>query len=511
MTDGLAWPAMFGLNLAERTMSNSTQNHSSVHHLRVLLMTALLGLKACFAGLMLLLLDIGLLLKSALQYVASKIVGIRQSVHVSQWRGIPSVLTISAADNLDFNFWRKPTYLLPTLSAMVKFKVRKLLDDRRVDILPDDKLYHWLSATPLSRLVTEEGDYLCLDLAVVQSLQTDADVYYTGPKLRIHRHNHTDAQICFKDDPKVYTPADGSLWDLAKLHLQASSAFVMPGRFHGNIHFGLPCVAAASLQVLSHDDALYQLLAPHLRFTLRINNEALRVQRAQDRSKPYAPFPVSGDEFVNSIAGDVQEQLLNPGFRCPPWSLRNADLAFNQHGQAYYDVVYAFITRVYPKLNASSLRTYKQQVALFIPGFAEADDIHALATLIWQVSFLHSADHYAMEHIMQGDQYVFFSMHLPTPSQSLIKAETPRAQLVQMACDAEDKYRSSVFCRTFVAGHKHPLWANTMDNIRYRFQDDALKQAAKDFQQQLLVTEQQLQRQGIHICPLAHTFQSICW
>ena len=97
------------------------------------------------------------------------------------------------------------------------------------------------------------------------------------------------------------------------------------------------------------------------------------------------------------------------------------------------------------------------------------------------------------------------------PSQSLIKAETPRAQLVQMACDAEDKYRSSVFCRTFVAGHKHPLWANTMDNIRYRFQDDALKQAAKDFQQQLLVTEQQLQRQGIHICPLAHTFQSICW
>lgn len=492
-------------------MSNTKQNPPLLQKLRVLLLTSLLTLKACFAGLILWLLDISLLLKSLLQYVGSKIMGIRQSVYVSQWRGMPSVLTISAADNLDFNFWRKPTYLLPTLSAMVKFKVKKLLDDRRVEILPDDKLYHWISATPLSRLVTQEGDYLCLDLAVVENLQTDADVYYTGPKLRIHRHNHADAQICFKADPHVYTPTDGSLWDLAKLHLQASSAFVMPGRFHGNIHFGLPCVAAASLQVLTADDALYQLLAPHLRFTLRINNEALRVQRAQDRSKPYAPFPVSGDEFVNSIAGDVQEQLLNPGFRCPPWSLRNKDLAFNQFGQAYYDEVLAFVARVYPKLNAASLRNFKHQVALYIPGFADADDIHALATLIWQVSFLHSADHYAMEHVMQGDQYVFFSMHLPKPAQSLIKSDTPRAQLIQMACDAEDKYRSSVFCRTFVAGHKHPLWSNTMDNIRYRFKDEALQQAAIDFQQQLLRTEQQLDRQGINICPLAHTFQSICW
>ena len=492
-------------------MHPTSQTNSPLQRLRILLLTLFLGLKATLAGFVLLLLDIHALLKSLLSYFAGKIIGIRQTVHVSQWRGIPSVLSISAADNLDFNFWRKPTYLVPTLSAMVKFKVKKLLDDRRVDILPDDKLYHWISDTPLSRLVSHDGDYLCLNLAVVQSLHTDADVYYTGPLLRINRHNHADVQIRFKDDAHIYTPADGSLWDLAKLHLQASSAFVMPGRFHGNIHFGLPCVAAASLQVLNKQDALYQLLAPHLRFTLRINNEALRVQRAQDRSKAYAPFPVSGDEFVSSIAGDVQEQLLNPGFRCPPWSLKNSELAFNQYGQAYYDQVYAFIAQVYPHLDAGSLRTFKQQVELFIPSFAAADDIHALATLIWQVSFLHSADHYSMEHVMQGDQYIFFSMHLPAPAHSLIKADTPRSQLINMACDAEDKYRSSVFGRTFVPGHKHPLWSNTMDNIRYAFKDAQLKQVALEFQQNLLNTEQTLKQQGINICPLKNTFQSICW
>lgn len=492
-------------------MNNTPASSSSLQRLRVVILTCILGAKACVAGLLLLLLDIYALLKSLLSYVATKTIGIRHPVFVSQWRGIPSVLNISALDNLDFNFWRKPTYLVPTLSAMVKFKVKKLLDDRRVEIVPDEHLYQWLSATPLSRLVRYEGDYLCLDLAIVRQLQTDADVYYTGPELRIHRHHHQDLKILFADDAHIYTPADGSLWDLAKLHLQACSAFVMPGRFHGNIHFGLPCVAAASLQVLTKQDALYQLLAPHLRFTLRINNEALRVQRAQDRSKAYAPFPVSGDTFVSSIAGDVQEQLLIPGFRCPPWSLRNAELAFNQFGQAYYDLVYAFVARVYPHLDPASLRTYKQQVALFIPGFANADDIHALATLIWQVSFLHSADHYAMEHGMQGDTYLFFSMHLPTPAQSLIKPDTPRAQLIAMACDAEDKYRSSVFGRTFVPGHKHPLWSNTMDNIRYAFQTPELQTAAAEFQQQLLTKEQELTNQGINICPLAHTFQSICW
>lgn len=488
-----------------------TNTPTALHTIRVCLLTLFFSLKALFAGSILLLLDIYGLLKSLLSYSMTRLLGVRSQAEVSQWRGIPSVLDIPARENLDFNFWRKPTYIVPTLSAMVKFKVKKLLDDRRVAILPDEQLYHWLNASPLSRLVTIEGDYLSLDLSVVRELHTDENVYLSGPQIRIHRTQHNDVQIRFANDDKNYTPADGALWDLAKLHFQASTAFVMPGRFHGNIHFGLPCVAAASLQVLDKHDNLYQLLAPHLRFTLRINNEALRVQRAQDRSKAYAPFPLSGDEFVRSIAADVKEQLLDPGFRCPPWSLENTELSFNKFGQAYYAQVKNFISQIYPQLNSQSLQAFKTQVGHFIPGFANADDIEALATLIWQVTFLHSADHYAMEHELQSDTYLFFSMHLPTPAQSLITTATPREQVINMACAAEDKYRSSVFGRTFVPGHKHPLWSNTMDNMRYAFKDARLKQAAAEFQQNLLNTEQTLIQQGINICPLKKTFQSICW
>lgn len=492
-------------------MKNSHTTSPFVQSSRVVFLTLFFGLKALLAGFILLLLDIHSLLKSLLAYLSTRLLGIHDRAEVSQWRGIPSVLKIPAWENLDFNFWRKPTYIVPTLHAMVKFKVKKLLDDRRVSILPDEQLYHWLDASPLSRLVKHEGEYLQLDLSVLRELHTDANVFFSGPQLRVHQTQHTDVQIRFGDDAHIYTPADGALWDLAKLHFQASAAFVMPGRFHGNIHFGLPCVAAASLPVLDKTDALYQLLAPHLRFTLRINNEALRVQRAQDRSKAYAPFPMSGDEFVRSIAADVKEQLLEPGFRCPPWSLHNSDLSFNQFGQAYYAQLKHFITQVYPHLNKHSLQLFKNQVGHYIPGFATADDIEALATLIWQVSFLHSADHYAMEHELQGDTYLFFSMHLPTPAQSLINPSTPREQVIKMACDAEDKYRSSVFGRTFVPGHKHPLWSNSMDNIRYAFKDAQLKQAAAEFQQNLLNTEQTLIQQGINICPLKNTFQSICW
>lgn len=69
-------------------MSNTKQNPPLLQKLRVLLLTSLLTLKACFAGLILWLLDVSLLLKSLLQYVGSKIMGIRQSVYVSQWRGV---------------------------------------------------------------------------------------------------------------------------------------------------------------------------------------------------------------------------------------------------------------------------------------------------------------------------------------------------------------------------------------------------------------------------------------
>ena len=108
-------------------MQHTSQTNTPLQRLRVLLLTLFLGLKATLAGFVLLLLDMYALLKSLLNYFAGKIIGIRQTVHVSQWRGTPSVLNISAADNLDFNFWRKPTYLLPTLSAMVKFKVKNIL------------------------------------------------------------------------------------------------------------------------------------------------------------------------------------------------------------------------------------------------------------------------------------------------------------------------------------------------------------------------------------------------
>lgn len=479
-----------------------------VNFLRAFILTSLLSIKAVLAGLVLFLADFMLLLRSFFKYVFDIFFGVKQSADVVSWKGIPSVLTIPSKENVDFNFWRKPTYVIPTLKALVTNKVKWLLEEKRVAPLPDDQLRYWVSHGPLSRLAERKGDKLILDLSQVEDVETDDGVYLVGPQIEL-TDDHSVA-IRFSDS-EVYTPVDGSLWVLSKLHVQAAAAFLLPGRFHGNIHFGLPCVTAASLACLKNTDVLYQLLAPHVRFTLRINNEALRVQRAQDRSKPYAPFPVSGEEFVGSIASDVKQQLMEPGFRCPPWSLQQEPLPFVRYGQAYYTEVLNFINKIIPSISERELSTWRHFMSGYIPNFNQKNMNEAIATIIWQVSFLHSADHYSMESLMQADKYLFSKMRLKNPSDAGVTKDTPVEQVIKMACDAEDRFRVNVFAGTFMRGHKHPLWSNTMDNIKYKFKDESLQKNALSFQKKLLIVEKELEENEINICPLSNVFQSICW
>lgn len=429
---------------------------------------------------------------------------------MTQWNGIPSVLNIPAWENLDFNFWRKPTYIVPTLKGMVKNKVLWLLDERRVDVIPDELLIRWVTHGPVSRITQVQNGVATVDFSVVDTLEVDEDVFIHGPRMRWTIGQPETLTLTFSTGEQ-YTPSDGAQWDLSKLHIQSCMSLLIAGRFHGNIHFGLPCTAAASLSRLNKKGALYQLLSPHLRFTLRINNEALRVRRAQDRSKAYAPFAVDGDEFVRSIAADVNEQLLQPGMRTPPWSTTTNELPFNDFGKRYFATIKDFVDAVMPAIDRQELAEWQGFMNTYIPAFAEQDAAAAIATIIWQVSILHSADHYSFEVLMDSERYSFNKIHLKTPALSGVKKEMSQSQLLDLACDPEDRFRSNVFVDTFARGHKHVLWSNTMDQIKYRFQTPELQHHAEKFQQALLETEQQLEREGINICPLSRTFQSICW
>ncbi len=476
--------------------------------IRKSILTSLLSLKAFFAGIVLFLPDMFLLFKSLFHYLFDRALGVKETADVVSWNGFPSVLKIPSKENLDFNFWRKPTYIMPTLFSLVRNKVKWLLEEKRVSPLPDEKLSYWISHGPLSRLAQRKGDCLTVDLGQVKDVETDDGIYLVGPKIEIK--DSGKVAIRFSED-EVYTPEDGSLWVLSKLHVQAAAAYLLPGRFHGNIHFGLPCVAAASLSSLNKTDVLFQLLEPHVRFTLRINNEALRVQRAQDRTKPYAPFPVTGEEFVKSIAADVKQELMDPGLRCPPWSLQQEPLPFVEYGQAYYSVIIDFVNKLMPEITEDEKQRWQHFMRGYIPGFENQKINEAIATIIWQVSILHSADHYAMDNLMQADKYLFSKMRIKSPMQSGITRETPIDQVLRMACDSEDRFRINVFAGTFMRGHKHPLWSNTMDNIRYRFKDKSLKLYAKEFQEKLIETEINLKENKKNICPLDNVFQSICW
>ena len=112
---------------------------------------------------------------------------------------------------------------------------------------------------------------------------------------------------------------------------------------------------------------------------------------------------------------------------------------------------------------------------------------------------------------MEADRFIFAKPHLPEPSNSQVRAEMTDSQVIKLMCDADDRYRSNVFSRTFVAGHKHWLWDNSMANIKYEFTTPELEAIAIMFQQDLAATEQTLTKNNLNLTPLKNVFQSICW
>lgn len=473
------------------------------------LVSLALTIKAIPAALVLYTLDIFILFRSLTRWAVASLAGIKQPVQLVQWRGLPSVIEIPLDQQVDFNFWRKPLYIFNTLKAAIKNKTLLLTEQSRIEILPDEKLVKWLTHTPLSRITAEQEGLLVCDLSQCRELKTEADTYLSGPVIRINKSTGQPHSIGFANGEN-FTPEDGRHWDLAKLHMQNSVFYTMTGYIHGDVHFVMPCAAAAAITELAKNSVLRQLLAPHLRFTLHINNEALRVQRASDKSKPYSPFPTSADEFIKGISNDIHKHLLTPGFQAPHKVLLNQTSVFSSYCQTYYQTIYDFVAKVLPFIDNDEIEQFCQRVAWDVPQFDQYDTTHTLATVIWQVSVLHSLDHETLFNVMELEKYHVGILRMPEPEHH---KDLPfnQQELIQRACSADDCFRTKVFAHTFAIGHKHPLWDNSLGKTRYAFKQTELQKISKEFRESLIQTDLNLCEKGQQLTPISRLFQSICW
>jgi hypothetical protein len=261
------------------------------------------------------------------------------------------------------------------------------------------------------------------------------------------------------------THSAGTGWWLAKY-------FVLQGAIHRinlvdhiKVHFPGDCINAITKSVLPRWHLINQLLLPHFRLTLPVNNAVLEGQRSiinRDTWYPWSPVTARGDEIRKLIplawaGGDYYWGQRNVSYLRYYWSNDPRSIPdpaapdsklptfigldtslygqflLDYHGPVL-DYARAVVAQL-PQLGATpdddgiewlEIRRWAHEVAALVPGFPDDEAIRdpdllarVCATIIWNAAIVHSSDH-ATLHMMIDKHPVPFILRINPPADNSV-------------------------------------------------------------------------------------------
>lgn len=230
----------------------------------------------------------------------------------------------------------------------------------------------------------------------------------------------------------IYAPGDGKAWQLAK-YFALQGAFIRINLIdHPMVHFPSDTINAITKTALPKSNLVLQLLAPHFRLSLPVDNSVLEGQFSlinRVHEYPYSPYPAKGEEirkvfpfywegsdfYLNDDRFWMDRKKAFPKFRFP---LEPNDIPsrYGKFMNAFYWPILDFTRKVVnciPDDNKShdwaEIRSWADYVSGWIPGFpngglmTQNPDIlaKALAYIIWNAAIVHSLNHYLMHDMFE--------------------------------------------------------------------------------------------------------------
>lgn len=440
-------------------------------------------------------------------------------VEVVVWNGVPGVVDIRPQEEVDFLTWRSPLYVAPMTAGIADQFARLITGGQRVAVATDAEVINLILSTPLSHsLLREEragGEWYTLDQSRQSRIQTFPGSAYEINRVGfpVDRARRSEIEIEMLDG-QVHRPGD-STWELAKLYFQNAWSHAGVGNYHTWVHFGLPDAAAGTFENnVPAGSVLRQLMAPHLRFTMRIDHQALRIGKFSSnvhrslkcRLNPWLSMPMTRDQFVGFAAEQVIDYYFHDEAE-PSVIPRRFDLdkPFDRFLSAYFEKTREFVRRVAPFVEKDHYESWMTDLARFIPDVARATMEENLAHLIWQVSILHSSDHYGFSAV--ADLGIPRLRHR-FASQEAQAAKDDPAGLVSPV----DLYRWRNAVAIF-ASHLdlHPKFDNRTMHTSYGFEQPELVDAARAYRDGLREVDTEMIRLDNRICPLNVMLQSVCF
>ncbi len=306
---------------------------------------------------------------------------------------------------------------------------------------------------------------------------------------------------------RIYAPGD-ELWETAVHHLVALYTIAIPMGSHNWVHFCYPEVMGeAVFQKLNRNSILYRMLAPHVRFTNRINYQAVWVQkstnntpRLADKMVPWKCFPLYGEDFRDGVIGNTHLHYaeLEAHFEYP--QTMDQRLPYFRYLKGYYDIIEEFCRNMWPHIEAAEWENLVAAIEEHLPGFGKIDPVKALAVLIWQVSILHGVEHHSYFDL--AERYGFTEVKKPIHERFTLKDVS-----------LYNRYRLRCFLNVFVIFNPNEKLDQKLTAIdAYGFaKHTLLERIAQKFARDLRAHDYALQQKGEAIVKLDKIVQSVCY
>jgi hypothetical protein len=344
---------------------------------------------------------------------------------------------------------------------------------------------------------------------------------YVAQTITHLRRKHIDSKefevraIAVGEQKLVLRPSDGAAWELAKYYVLQGCSYGTLFTQHPNVHFPYDTINAVTKGSIPTDHLMFQLLYPHLRFSLVLDNAVLQSKASvisNFRHTIYDPFTAAASDGLMSffVAGykGIPGNSSYPGYSYPK-NTSELPLPPTEYGRflrEYFEPFHWLTTKVVEHMSDEEMsyaEEWSRWIRVWIESFPELpyrkleseserkatrDKLaFALAVMLWDLTVVHSTDH----HDFATDvpvEWKCFRLRVPAPAGKSIPP-VDRTKLSKKI----DIFKSYLAHRMFFA----PTTVTRLIEIEYDFQTNALRRIHNDFVERLRAVDAGLEHKGI--------------
>jgi hypothetical protein len=250
------------------------------------------------------------------------------------------------------------------------------------------------------------------DFTPLRAFKSFKKIYVSASKvlLRKEADDYYVVSIYIEKTKSNFTPKDGDKWELAKYFALQGAALCSTLVLHPLQHFPMDSINAVTKTALPKNHLIFQLLYPHLRFTLYLEKAVLTFKSSLLQSKwwiPYAPYPGPYESVRELLAQGYRGIPGNSNYPAFKFSLAPTNIPgkYGEFQQAYFGAIKKFVRNILNYLSGKEmfyLSKWADYIAQWVPGFPSGKElmgdkdllISVISYFIFNVSVGHTMDHY---------------------------------------------------------------------------------------------------------------------